>query len=262
MIHYGFIKPTIDSTQLVFGAANSLNKNIIQPDGQWDKYLPEYEAQATDKYDTYGCTVYGTQNALEILEKKLYGGTPNYSERYTYNLVPVSPPGADPHTIIDVIRETGLIPQGLLPFTESYDEFCKPRPLTSEFSKRGVEFNKQYKIGHEWVFQGVDSKVRTILMKQALTMSPLGVSVTAWHEEDGVYVDKGESNNHWCVCYGYLEANGKTFWKIFDSYDHSEKLLHPDHDIQFCKRYSIEKIVVEKKDNWFIRLIKLLWSKK
>jgi hypothetical protein len=97
-------------------------------------------------------------------------------------------------------------------------------------------------------------------MKEALKYSPLGVSVTAWYEEDGVYVDRGQLNNHWCVCYGYIEDEGETYWKIFDSYDHSTKMLHPDHNISFCKRYSLSVKSEQKVSVWerFINWIKSL----
>lgn len=246
---YGFIPPQIDSTQYVLGGFTSLPKVILEPTGQWDKYLPEYEPQH-ENFETYGCTVWGTLNAIEILEKRLTTKESNYSERYIYNIVPIRPPGGDPHAVADAIREAGLIPDEPTPAT--FAEFCMP-PTQAQINIGG-EWGRKWNFGYEWVFNNVSKTARVQLMKEALMYSPICVSVTAWHEEDGIYVDKGQINNHWTVVYGYTEANGKVFWKVFDSYDHSHKILHPDHEILYCKRYSLTP--VEKKDNWLIALIK------
>lgn len=253
--NYGFVPPVIDSTHYVLGAYNSLPKIVLQPDGQWDNSLPEYEAQA-DKYETYGCAVWGTENALETLEKKLNGGKPNYDEKFIYNIVPVRPPGVDPHRVIEAARKNGLIANRELP--ETFDEFITPTPPSFYDLQKGQEYLKKWEIGHEWVFQNVAKKIAVSLMKLALTYSCLAASVSAWEEDpDGLFVSNGRPNNHWCVIYGYTEVNGQVFFKVFDSYDHSKKILHPDHEIQFCKRYSLTKIVDEipvyepKKKSWW-----------
>jgi hypothetical protein len=258
-MNYGFIEPKLKATHYVLGGFTSLPKTILQPDGQWDKYLPLYEPQA-EKYETYGCTVWGTENALEVLESRLTGIEPNYDEKYIYNTVPVRPPGADPHAVCDAIREVGLIPNRTMP--DTFEAFCTPTPPSKDDLTKGGEWLKKWNFGHEWVFTNVDKKTRVQLMKQALQYSPLGVSVTAWFEEDGIYVDRGLPNTHWCMAYGYTdkivtvgkETITETFWKVFDSYDHSLKILHPDHNIYYCKRYSLEPVV--KKDSWLIELIK------
>ncbi len=243
MKQYGFVTPSIDSDHYVLGAFNSLPKIILQPSGQWDEYLPVYEAQA-DKYETFGCTSWGTLNALEILEKRITGIEQNYSDRYVYNLVPIRSPGADPHVVAETIRNYGLVKNEVMGMTDTYEEFCSPTPMTSGYIKLGSEY--PYKLRHEWVFTNVSKAVRVPLMKEALQYSPLGVSVTAWNEKDGLYVDNGLPNNHWCVCYGYYEKDGETYFKIFDSYDHSLKVLHPDHTIFYAKRYLLGEKEKEK----------------
>ncbi len=253
---YGFVKPTLYADNYVLGAINSLPKTVLQPDGQWDKYLPLYEAQA-EKYETYGCTVWGTENAIEILEKRLYGIDTNHSERFIYILGGVKPPGADPHTICEVIRKNGLIPNESLPYPATYEEFIAPNPMKEGYLKQGREYLDKRSVGHEWVFTNVDKKTQISRMKEALMYSPLGISVSAWYSEDGIYIDQGQANNHWTVCYGYTEANGKIFWKVFDSYDHSLKILHPDHNIQFCKRFSITTRTPQT-NGWLIEALKSL----
>ena len=61
----------IEDDHYVLGA-QSLQGEILQPDGQWDNFLPAEERQANDKFDTYSCTSFGTLNALEMLERRVY----------------------------------------------------------------------------------------------------------------------------------------------------------------------------------------------
>lgn len=255
MKNYGYIPPKIQTDQYVFGGFMSLPKIIVKLNGQWDDSLPIYEPQA-DKYETWGCTVWGTENATEIFEKFISGGNPNYDERFIYNLVPIFPPGGDPHEAAERIRKFGLITNRSLP--DTLDEFMSPRPPSDEDIAEGKKFLDKWEFGHEWVFTyGTDKKRRVELMKENLRYSPLGISVSAWHEEDGIYIDAGQPNNHWCVCYGYYEANGEIFWKVFDSYDHSLKILHPNYQIDVCKRYYLK---LKEKRNIFELIIKWLKS--
>lgn len=254
---YGLQLKPIESDHYIFGAFTSLPKIILQPDGQWDDFLPSYEPQSNENFDSYGCTVWGTENALETLEKKLTGKEANYSERFPYILASIRPPGADPHKLAEVIREHGLVPDFMLPMTLTYAEFTKPDPMEGKYLDEGKKWKQRWKVGHEWIPTVPDA------MKEALKYSPLCVSVTAWEQDsDGLYIDNGQPNTHWTVVYGYVEKDGKTYWKVFDSYDHSLKVLHPDHMIQVCKRYHLEAISQSKKSFWerLISFISKLWK--
>lgn len=252
--NYGFVPPKIESDNYVLGGLLSLPKIILREDGQWGDFLPEYEPQFNDNFDSYGCTVWGTENAIEILDR-FYGKQTNYSERYIYILAGIRPPGASPHDIAETIRKKGLINDAKLPFTASFDEFLTPSPMTPELLTTGQFWLNGNEFGHEWVWQSPQNKEkRTELMKECLRYSPLGVSVTAWIEENGVYVDGGQPNTHWCVCFGW----GEKGWKIFDSYDQSIKILSFDHNIAFCKRYGLKEL--KKKQNWLQEILKNLWD--
>jgi hypothetical protein len=150
-MNYGFQKPQLGSSHYVLGGSTSLPKEIIRPDGQWDAFLPIYEPQATN-YETYGCTGWGTENALEILQFAIIGEEPNYDERFPYNGVPIRPPGGDPHEVAEFIRKNGLIPNRPLPPT--FDEFCTPTPPAPEDFAKGREWLAKWSFGHEWVFAG------------------------------------------------------------------------------------------------------------
>jgi len=238
MKDYGFIEPTIDATHYVLGGSTKLttdSKDALQPDGQWDAFLPIYEPQA-ENFETYGCTVWGTQNCIETLYRRCFGVEPNYSERFTYILAAIRPKGSDPHHVAEVIRHEGLVNADVLPVTETYEEFIEPDPMPGSLLARGQNWLVHHSFMHDWVIEGPTApgeQMRRI--KHALSFSPVGISVTAWHEVDGVYVDDGAPNNHWCMCYGWTGRG----WKVFDSYDHSHKIIAFDHRISFAKRYHL-----------------------
>lgn len=248
---YGFKRPLITPDQHIFGA--DFGWNVQKQDGQYDDFLPLYEPQA-EIYETFGCTGWGTENALEILHKLLFGIEPNYSERFIYILAGINLEGGDPHIVAETIRKQGLINQELLPITETYEKFCQPKPMEEKYLTEGKKWLDNYNFRHDWVLQGKETKENRMLeIKEALKFSPLGVSVSAWQEKDGVYFDGGLPNNHWCVCYGWTDKG----WKIFDSYDHSKKIYSFDAEISFAKRYKLEKktFLPEKKGNWLTDLI-------
>lgn len=238
-MNYGFQKPEILPDQWILGGQETL-----QPDGQWDAYLPIYEPQFENGYDTYGCTVWGTQNAIEIFLKKTTGIEYNFSERFNYILAGVRPPGADPHHVMESVRRYGLIPNQSLPMAPTFEEFLKPDPMDDKLLAIGRHWKRKNTFTHSWV-RGAEE------MKKALQSSPLCVSVSAWYRDGDVYVDNGKPNNHWCVCFGWNDKG----WKIFDSYDHSVKIYSFDSLISFCKSIS----VVPVKKRTFIDFLKELY---
>lgn len=249
--NYGFdgSQIKIDASHYILGGDTKLSTNIMQADGDWRPFIPKYEPQFTPNYDTFGCSVFGTWNALEVLMKKLYGNDYDYAERFNYILVRVRPPGADPHIVIENIRKSGGVVQALLPMTDTFDQFVQPDPMSPALIDKGLEFLNDKEIGHEWIFTNNPSKeARVAMLKNALTLGTVAISVTAWvKDSNGLYIDLGRSNCHW-VCLVALEEIGGEFYPvIIDSYDQIVngvstafiKKLHPDHHIEYAKRYSI-----------------------
>lgn len=236
MKDYGLVAPKLESQHYFFNTGRSLGKMIIRPDGNWEQFLPTYEPQFNEFYDTYGCTVWGTQNALETIYKQQKGEEINFSERFTYILAGITPPGADPHYVAETIRKQGLIEDKDLPFVSTYNEFLTPTPMTKELLEKGKKWLTQWEMGHEWVFMLENNAQRRLtLMKEALLYSPLCVSVTAWIKEGDYYIDQGIPNNHWCEVY---KIDDKGIY-VFDSYDQAKKVLSLKHNILWCKRYTL-----------------------
>jgi len=206
----------------------------LNPSGDWSKFLPKYEAQA-ERYETQGCTVWGSQNQVETLHKFLFQLEPNYSELYNYIFAGVDPyQGANPQKAYESFRHDGLIDNDLYELPDDFNEFLKmiKDEPPKELQVKGQQWLNEYEITHDWIISPTHET-----LKDNLKYCPIGVSVTAWFEENGVYVDKGQSNTHWVVLYGFDGENPL----IFDSYDHSKKKLSPDHRIAYAKRMTLKK---------------------
>ena len=207
--------------------------------GNWEKYLPKYEAQA-DKFETKGCTVWGAENQIETMYRFLYDIEPNYSERFVYNLVPIDPQkGVDPQKTYTAIREHGLIDNALMPMTDTLEEFVSMDDFTGSIRAKGQNWLVNHEFLHEWLWKGNPPSNYIELLKEALKSSPIAVSVSAWNRQGDVYVsDKGSVNNHYCLLY---KIDDEGYPWIFDSYDHSKKKLSKDHNIRRAKRIHIQK---------------------
>jgi hypothetical protein len=257
---YGFDPSKVVIKPEAWKFGSNIPLDVLVHDGQWDDYLPTYEAQA-DVYETWGCTVWGGQNQIEILMNFLFGIEPNYYEGYNYNIAEITPPGGDPDTVCQSFKNYGLIPT--MPMPMRYEDFCKPRPMSEGLLLKGKEWLDQYTYRHEWVIPSNPTKMKELIVS-TLQYSPVGLSVTAWFKDSkGLYVDMDMPNTHWCVCYGYrYDEQGRVILKIFDSYDQSTKELHPDHFVSFAKRIWIDKKEVAKKRTWWQKLIDWLYGKK
>lgn len=261
---HGFIAPQDDPEDYIFGSQELGFKfpyETLQDDGQWDSYLPKFEHQARNNFETANCTGYGTLNCLEILLRRKYGVIEDFSERFTGVMADTWPPGNSPKKVIDTIRkEAGAIPEELLPFDKSVktvDEYYSPKPMTGSLLARGLNWLENWTVKYEWVFKG-NGENKQELMKEALRQSPLGCSVYAWalDDADGLYFKNGD-DNHWGVIYGFIDG---VEWHFFDSYDQSKKRLKWDYDFGFVMKYYIAK--EGKRSNWFIDLFKRisLWT--
>ena len=246
--NYGFIEPKIDKNHYIVGDGRLLGAAVLNPSGDWEKWLPVFEHQAKN-FETYACTVFGLQSQVETMHKFLYGTEPNYDEKYNYNLANINPPGADPQITYETARRNGFI-QGLLPMTSTLEEFRTPRPMTEPYLSEGKKWLSSYFFDHDWVLTGNESQEQRIkTLREELKKSPIGLSVTAWYEENGVYVDKGQSNTHWVELYKVDD-----YMHIFDSYDMSKKKLPFSHKTSYAKRIVFYK-KTQSEVSWITKLI-------
>ncbi len=236
-INHGYIKDERKPEDYIFGAS-SLSQEILQEDGQWDKFLPPDDFQCERGVETYNCSGYGTAACLEILMRRLFNAPASYSERYIGICAGTNPEkgGNSPQTVIETIRKKcGVIPDEMLPFAESIksvEEYYTPKPMSADLLNMGITWLKKYKVSHEWVKNGDPES-----MKQALKLSPLGAAVYAWRIGPNGYYIRGGEDTHWICIYGYVDGQ---YWKCFDSYDQTHKKLDWNFGFSSVKRYHID----------------------
>lgn len=257
----GFIAPIITQDNFVLGGLG-VPLPVINPSGDWTPYLPTFESQLQTYFDSFGCTVYGTLNAVETLNKFLTNIEENYSDRFTYNAVGISPPGGDPHIVATTIRGSGLLFEtDLSSLASSLAEFATPRPLPIDLRVKAQKWLNKQMLGHQWIWTSQpDTKTRIELLKDALTKGTVCISVDAWYQNDqGLYYSPNKLNGHWTFIYKIDD----TGIYCFDSYNDAKintnlKKLTLDHNIQFAKVYFFTKPTQQQ--NWFIELITSLLS--
>lgn len=256
MINYGFLKPRIEPKNYVLGAS-PLVQNILQPDGQWTEYLPEFEPQLK-QFETYNCTSFNTLNCIEVLLKRQNRLDNNFSDRFVGIKAGTYPPGNDPHTVAEAIRHAGVIIEPLLPFTEEIDSIQAyysykggNEPLCTQ---KGLEWTETWDFGHEYV------PVNTKALMEGLKLSPLGISVFAWQKNgDKFYKRPEQQDNHWTMLVGYKEGE---YWIVDDSYLQDGtpiKHLEWDYPFGYAKRFHLSlRPEIKKKLNLMERLLKIL----
>lgn len=67
--NWGFIKEDLKAEDYTLGAS-PLIKGVLQPDGQWDEFLPSDERQSGRRIETMACTCFSCLNVIETLAKK------------------------------------------------------------------------------------------------------------------------------------------------------------------------------------------------
>lgn len=249
-----FLKPTkkygldidnikIKAEDFIFGDGQLDDRfggdEIIRPDGQWDNDLPQREIQAFPWGESWACTVFGTENTLQILMKAKYGIEEEYTERYHSAIVGIRESyGGNPHDTSESIRKNGQLPYSLLPFegVRSFEEFNSPKPMTAGHLARGRQWLDTWQYGHDWLGNFSASNI-----KEALKRSPLGAGVCAWYFDSGrgvYYKPTGRKDNHWVTIFGYVDGQ---YWKVFDHYDSLIKHLDWNYPFAFMKRYTLNK---------------------
>ena len=235
MNHYGYIKDFQTRDNYVLGGLTKTPEIVLQPDGQWDDFLPEREIQNIDNVETANCTGFATSSVVEMLFKRKFGLQVNYSDRGLGINAGTYPPGNSPHKVSETIRSKGLFYETFLSFKDihSVDEYYSPSPLPDVLKQKGLLWTDRYRYMHEYV------KPENI--KYALTLSPVCFAVYAWQQNDKghFYKTKGQEDTHWVICYGFNDV--LEVWKIYDSYDNTLKLYTYDSEIETIKRYYIEE---------------------
>lgn len=254
-------------------ASERFGSQTLMPLGHgWGAFVPPYERQHNGKLETMNCTVYASLNALETLANKLglKRFPKNCSERFSGVLAGTSTDGNTPQQACEAIRKWGVIPDLLLPFSDSikeWDEYYHPNPMDEDLIRVGQNSLKEFVIGHEYVFNGhVPIEGRQTRLIKALERGTVCVSVHAWKDKEGIYYKgAGDYDNHWTHLVDYVEGK---YWIVRDTYAPHEKKLDWNYEFQTAKLYFLKPNttgITPNQNDWFgwaIRLLERLFKTK
>jgi len=264
MKNYGLQYEERKEEDYVLGGFTRAPKIVLESTGQWTDILPEFEHQFKRNIETMSCVSFGTLNALEMLHFKLWGEIINYCDRYLAIASETTETGNSPQKVAETLRNvSGCIEERYLPFDKtikSFEEYHSPKPLPNSLLDKGKRWLKTRIFKHEWV-NGDNSRD----LMEALTYSPVGVSVTAWSIRDGLYYrPEGSRNNHWTLLVGYEEGK---HWLVFDSYLAADggilKRLEWNTVFDMAKRYFLKKeeintwgTIIQNLKRWTAKIFK------
>ncbi len=248
IVPQSFIDFPLLADEYIFGES-TMPKVIVHEAGDWRSFLPTFEDQRKGGVESYACVTYATQNAIETLMSAQFGEYEDYSERFTATLAGTTKNGNSPQKVSETIRKYGLIGETSLPFSDDIRSFEEYMVVPEEKKPEGKRWSRDWRLQHEWV---ITRKTRKEEKKERLTeslkLSPVGVSVCAWWEENGVYVKNGTDNH-----YALLVAGDRDYWYVLDTYPPFVKKLEKGYDFGVAKRYHVERA---QAGNWLTDLFR------
>jgi hypothetical protein len=232
-----------------------LGTTVINPNGDWTNFVPYPKYQSRPSFDTDACTIFGTNNVIETLISFIFHEDKILSNRFLAIVSGASRTGNSPQVVAETLRNIGNIDDIELPFDSAIlteDMFYSPNPMTQSLLGKAKDFLKKYSIGHEWVYpigtvQTID--IQNNLISQALKISPVGASVSAWHSDGQGGYDQTWPENHWIMIVKDLGI----YWYCYDSYDKCFKKYSKKSNITMAKIYMVQKLIVEDSTTIFIK---------
>lgn len=212
--NYGLKFDTPDPEHYVFGSGK-IPMEVIEEDGDWTPSLPTKEFQNLNGVEPYACVSFTILNCVETLIFKKYGLVRNYSDRFLAAVSGTKEGGNSPHVVCEFLREVGVVPEEIFPFSQdinSFEKYYSPNPLPQELIDLAGEFRNEFDFFHDFVVSS------PVAITAALKCSPLLITMYAWERlENGLYTKPtGFMDNHAIMLFS--ERQGE-FRRIFDSYD-------------------------------------------
>lgn len=246
---HGFLLPeVIEGKDYIFGGFSKLKGEVINPSGDWLPYVPVFEHQAPG-YETNGCTNFGTNNAIELLNKYTFGDELNLSDRFSAKGSGTDPnKGNYPNKVADFMRHNWSVmePEWATEHAKTLDEFYKPIPpeLFTLAKKRMNDFG--YVLEYEYVQPTKEN------LKAALTMGAVCMSCTIWPDAEGLYYrPNGWRDTHWLTL---LKIRDNGNYVVLDSYSPFIKEIRADFVSEYAMRYELNPEVI----SLFKRLLEAL----
>jgi len=188
---------------------------VLQPDGQWTDYLPEYEYQNIG-LEKMSCVTFSLLNCLEILSIRKYKAQFDFNDRFTAVMSGTTFTGNSLYKVFQSVLKDGVVSlwdDGNA--IKTWNEYYTTPP---DYIKRlGKENLKELQFGMEWVAEPLYPE----RLMEALKYSPLWITLYAYGTiKDGVHQNAdGKDPNHAVTLIGYDEG---ICWYVFDHYKGNE----------------------------------------
>lgn len=229
-MNHGLILEPFRQADYVFG---TVSKEVLNPKGDWTRYLPEYENQKSSEtgFDTFGCVSYSALNCLEILYN-FHGQKRNFSDRFTVKMSRTIPQrGNTMRKVAESIRLDGMVDEEDYPFVDTQKEYYQPVPEEVKEKAEVVDVHWEHLSYPKWH----DNRDKVLI--EGLQYGPLQVAVYAWEKPvDGIYQHTDKLPGHVVTLFNYKEGE---YWEIYDHYRRAVKKLAWDYEITAPLLYSL-----------------------
>lgn len=224
---------------------------VVVENGDWTKYLVEYETQKKRNVDPYACVSYSALTCLEMYANA-QGIDINKSDKFTAVMSGTIPyRGNNFRKVAESIKKDWTVDEELYPFTDtSVEDYYKPVP--EQIKKIALQDKPNWRYFYRFPTTahalGQDNRKRDEVIMDALRYAPLQVSIKYPRNKPvrGIYRPE-YGQNHAVVLYNYIE--GKE-WHIFDSYDPLDnggfKRLHWDYPVYGVMAHTLEHVATDK----------------
>src|SRR3990167_3815194 len=124
--NYGLKLSEVKPEDYILGGFSTLPTVIVQETGQWDEFLPQIERQSSARLESQGCVSFGSLNCIEMLVKRLYNLSINYSDRWLVKISGTDPNGGNsPSVVLETLRKIGVPFQARWDFGDDIDSVEK-----------------------------------------------------------------------------------------------------------------------------------------
>ena len=237
---YGLIlEKELNPRDWSFGGVSGITKDeVLQIDSDWTNYLPKYEPQSNNYFDTYSCVSFGLLNAVEIYLKRKFDEERNFSDRFLATVSKtICGKGNEMRLVAEALRLTGVPHEEYWPFNE-------PKTCPEYFSEISEDiyllakanFLDKYNFRWEWLF---DHAQGTIV--NALRFSPLPVAVYAGNDKteiNGIIQRDDRWPTHIEVLYGFKLNE---YFSTFNTYENKYKKYAWDYSFGAIQRIYLER---------------------
>lgn len=239
--NFGLVLDKRRATDWQFGGVSGIeNSEVLREDGQWDSYLPPYETQHFQYFDSMSCVSFSALNCVEALIYRKYDAQVNLSDRFTATVSGTTDKGNSFFNVAEAINKKGVVMEEDWPYLSHIktrlDYFAE---IPESVLAKGLESKKTFKINYEFVWDTPEK------LMEALKYAPIQVGIYAYCGNDDIVARCDKQGNHAIMLYGYKEG---LYWKLYDHYENKFRKVAWDYRFWGALKYHVEKVNNDQED--------------